>query len=354
MTLRTAIYACMAGGILVLSLAILYVLPNFAREITSREIERTAQTRTESLALGLARTLFDDWEDLSRLAERIPTLEPEFARVYLDGVASSGRVSWVGYAGTNGIVQVASGGLLEGEDVSPRRWFSGGLNGGYAVDVHEAVLLQRLLAPDATEALRFIDLSLPVTNAAGRTIGVLGLHIDADWLEGFLAESAAVRDLDVFLVAANGQVEFSTVELEGAAGEIAALRAASAGTAMVAEEIWPDGKSYVSAVVPEVGYRTLPSFGWRLVGRVSADSLAATEAHVVRHIIGLGLAAAVIFMLAAFAFQRFYLRPVERLIATAERMSRGESAYPDEIRSSREGERLAAALVRLQSRQGSG
>ncbi len=348
-SLTNALYACIAGGMVLLAVAIGFVLPNFANELTSRSLENAVRTRSASLAQDLARSLNDDWEKLVAISERIPGLDAETGRIFLDGAASGSNISWAGFAGTDGTVRFATGGLLEGESVATRPWFTAGLRHGFAGDVHEAVLLQSLLAPDVAEPIRFIDLARPVTSETGRTLGVIGLHIDAGWLERYLVESAAARGIDVVLISADGAVASASFDVEGDLSGVDIVRAAGAGASTVTTEDWPNGTRYVSATVPAIAYGDLPSFGWRLVGRIEADTNAVAQEQLLRHVAALALAAGGIFLLATMAYAMVFLRPVLRLIDTAERMSRGEDIYPEETASSAEGSRLGAALARMRA-----
>ncbi|MCV4861533.1 hypothetical protein OFB63_36340, partial [Escherichia coli] len=56
--------------------------------------------------------------------------------------------SWIGLTDLGGIVRASTGGLLMGADVSQRPWFPGGLKGPHLGDVHDALLLSRLLRPE--------------------------------------------------------------------------------------------------------------------------------------------------------------------------------------------------------------
>jgi hypothetical protein len=347
MSLRTALYTCMFAGVIALTAAILVVLPDFAKTTQTQALERAVKTRSASLALELGRRLHAEWEELGVLADQIADIEPELGRAFLEGVAGSKNVSWAGFAGTDGVVRFAANGLLEGESVAQRPWFAAGLNGNYAGDVHEAKLLQSILAPDATDPLRFIDLAHPVTDENGQVRGVLAVHIDAGWLQSYLAEAAATRGMDVFLVGPEGQVSVSTAPLDGDALSVSAIRSAGAGAAMIGEEEWPDGTTYMSVVLPEIAYQDLPSFGWRMVARIDVSDYAFTRHTIMTHGVALGLAAAGIFAIACFVFTTVFLQPMIRLTDTADRISRGETAYPEETRSTAEAAKLAASLARL-------
>lgn len=347
MTLRNALYSCMFAGVVALTVAILILLPDFAKTTRSQALERAIKARSASLALELGRRLHSEWEELGVLSGQLADLEPELGRAFLGGVAGSKNVSWAGFAGTDGVVRFAANGLLEGETVAVRPWFSAGLRGNYAGDVHEAKLLQSILAPDAADPLRFIDLARPVLDETGRPRGVVALHIDAGWLQSFLAEAAATREMDVFLINSEGSVSLSTTPLGSDGMSVSAIRSASAGATIVGEEEWPDGKTYMSAVVPEITYADLPNFGWRMVTRIDADDYEFARQTIMTHGIALGLAAAAIFAIACFVFTTVFLQPMIRLTDIADRISRGKDAYPEETRSTAEAASLAASLARL-------
>ena len=349
MSLRSLVFATLAAGLLAFLAVIAVTLPPFAAGLSAEVSEREARMKTRSLSQELARRLHADWEEITALARVLPDLPEDLARAQLEGYAGGGSVSWVGYADLDGIVRIAAGGVLEGRSVEGRPWFDGGLLGGFAGDVHKAVLLQSILAPDAAEPLRFIDLALPVRDADGEVTGVLGVHINAEWLQRLLSEAAEVRGIDVVLVSADGSVAASTLDLSQQDAANRALRAAAAGAEVTVAAEWSDGAEAIAAVLTEVGYADLPSFGWRLVGRMEVDSYEFLQDAVEEQAVTLAFVVAAIFLLMALLIA-VLLRPVTALTDSAERISRGEIAYPPETRTSHEARRLSAALARISGR----
>ncbi|MCP2936172.1 hypothetical protein NK983_26135, partial [Salmonella enterica subsp. enterica serovar Typhimurium] len=55
------------------------------------------------------------------------------------------QYSWIGVADLDGVVQAATHDLLLGQNVAQRPWFAGGLDGVFIGDLHEALLLAKLL-----------------------------------------------------------------------------------------------------------------------------------------------------------------------------------------------------------------
>ena len=353
--INVAVYACLLAGMVLLASAIAFFLPKYATSISIRAAERAIQIRSATLASDLARRIGSDWIGLQYLAGEIGRFDPGKARAYLDGVVGSGEhVSWAGYANPDGIVAVASGGLLEGADVSKRPWFSGGMRGKYAGNVHEAVLLQNLLGGKAEEPLRFIDLAIAVPDSTGRIAGVLSLLLNFNWIENYLAGAANSLSMDFLLIGADGSVVASSIAALEDPLSLATIRAAMTGTSTTIQENWPDGISYFASVISEITYEDLPNFGWRLVGRIPANAFSTDGSDLFRNVIGLMIAAAAIFAIAAVLFANVFLRPVSRLIDSADAISRGKEVYPDDFATTREAAVLSSSLARIQTRLGAG
>ena len=61
--------------------------------------------------------------------------------------------------------------------------FEDGYSGVYAGDVHEALLLEKMLPkPPDGEPLRFIDFAAPIRDYSGELVGVVGAHIHWRWV----------------------------------------------------------------------------------------------------------------------------------------------------------------------------
>ena len=349
--IRMAVYGCLLGGIVFLLAATAYFVPGYLDDLSRRTIEKEVALGTRTISIDLARSLHADWVELRHLANQIEDMPADEARSYLNGVVGAGeRISWVGYATTDGTVRVASGGLLEDVDVSERPWFRAGLRGDYSGDVHQALLLQNLLGAGEGEPLRFIDLATPVMAADGRTLGVVAFHINFQWLANYLSQSATARSMDFMLLSADGTAAAASIDLPETLHSLAAIRAAMAGIRTTTLETWPDGVEYFSTVDPDVVFEDLPSFGWRLIGLIPGDANRFDDEQLLFNVLLFVLAACLVFAIAATVFVMVYINPIGRLAGIARRISLGEDVYPPEARSSREASRIASALAKIQSR----
>ena len=70
--------------------------------------------------------------------------------------------AWMGVADTSGKVIAATGGVLEGADVSQQPWWAEAPSGVYVHDVHSDPLLGRWLPANSGRALRVLDLAFPL------------------------------------------------------------------------------------------------------------------------------------------------------------------------------------------------
>lgn len=349
MTLSRSVFALVLLCLVASSAIIGSVTYLQSARLTESNLEYTVRFRTDSAASSLARTLEREWRDLAHFSDQLPALDQSSLNALLTGAnGDGGRVSWMGYADLNGEVVAASNGMLVGASVDQRPWFRGGLNGGFAGDVHEAVLLAQLLNPDGEDPLRFIDLALPVRDAEANPAGVLGMHINAEWLTEYLAEMSDIYGLDFYLLNPNGTVSAATTGDFPTSADLQIIRAAQAGVPSSALETWPDGREYFASIVPQVTYGDLPNFGWRMIGRLDVNTLD-FRAGLIRSGVAYALLASVaLILLATLIYARIVLAPIGRLADSAHRVADGSQEYPAESRSSREAGLLSAALARLQ------
>ncbi len=318
--------------------------------LTESNRDSAVRFRTAVAAEELARTLERDWRRIVSLAELATELDPDRLSDVLTGASGDGsRISWIGFANLNGTVVAANNDLLVGQSVYERPWYRNGLTGGFAGDVHDAILLAQLLDNDSTEPLRFIDLARPVMDANGDPAGVLGMHINETWLENYLLEKANIFSLDLFLINPNGEVTASSTGDAPTSADLQILRAAQTGVQSRGSETWPDGNEYFSSLVPEVAYGELPNFGWRMVGRLDARSLNFQADLVRQGAIYAILAGIVLSVLAAVLFSRIFLSPMASLASSAARIAEGSQEYPHNSRVTREAALLSEALTRLQN-----
>ena len=245
------------------------------------------------------------------------------------------RYSWIGLADAQGQVRNATGDLLLGADVSRRPWFQQGLTGPAIGDLHEALLLSKLLPPPPDgQTIRFIDFASPVHDAQGQVRGVLAAHAHWDWAGEVMRLlsplQATQTGLELFIVNREGRILYPE-----AAGTPAQIPTALAADPPFLSLDWADAGPYLSALapVPEV----LPDrpLGWSIATRQP-------RAQVLAEVTGLRTAMMLLASLAVLFFAALawwsaarFSRPLERLVGLAQRIEReDEVALPPVAKAS--------------------
>lgn len=257
---------------------------------------------------------------------------PHFTRGDLDAPAllrsmeqrarAHAEYAWMGVADAEGKVRQAVGELLVKQSVGSRPWFQEALKGPYTGDLHEAVLLAKLLPGSATgEPLRFIDFAAPIRDEHGTLIGVLGAHAHWSWVTGLVESTVALQDMqreaEVLIVNARGEVLYPE-RLIGTRyqGDLAA----GAGS-------WSDGGDYLTRAMP-VGMRRAPGLGWSIAVRQPL-AVALASAHDLRdRLLLLGVLAAAVFGAVAYRLAQRVSRPIEQLAQAAQQLRAGAQGFP--------------------------
>ncbi len=317
--------------------------------LTESNLDYTVRFRTAAAAEDLARTLEREWRDLEYLSRQTTELSPDELAHLLTGAAGDGeRVSWLGFADLNGEVVAANNDLLVSQSVSTRPWFRNGLRGGFAGDVHDAVLLAQLLDDGSDEPIRFIDLARPVSDENDELAGVLGMHINENWLQFYLQESAELFDLEIYLINPSGEVSATSSDETPSTADLQILRSAQTGFQSLQRETWPDGKEYFASFVPQVSYGNLPNFGWSMIGKLDVSTLDFQAGLVRSGAIYAILSGFAFVLLAATIYARVVLSPFRTLATSAQRIGEGSQEYPANSRITREAAMLSDALTQLQ------
>lgn len=352
MKLRTALTLSAAGTLAAALLAAAWIFTAGLEKYSQETALAAVETRSNALASFVSRALFEEWQRVEQHASRLRPGDPTNAlQGTVDSLATDDdKTSWVGIAQADGTVVAASRGLLAGENVASRPWFNEGLQGAFAGDVHEAVLLARLLNPQGSEPLRFIDFAAPIRDAEGSVWGVLGTHVNWRWVRELVQQAAFELELELFILNAAGTVILSTAATSDQLRELAIFRSAALGSPSVSAEVWPDGRMYYAATMGERAYETLPPFGWRYITRLDPQFVfGAADAFRTQMFIGIGLAFLGGCLLLAVIIG-FFTQPLGLLLESLLRLARGEPVgyHRERTRYSELGT-LSEAIARLQS-----
>jgi diguanylate cyclase (GGDEF)-like protein len=316
----------LVGGLLAVCLAL--VLGQALARESRQDADGTLRAVSRNAAQLLSDGLMTRLREVRALAES-PTL-------WSDGLAAE-RVSqalarsqavqpysaWIGVAGVDGKVLVATGHMLVGDSVAERPWFKHGLQALSLGDVHPAKLLSKLL-PRGTdqEPLRFVDFSAPIRRS-GQVAGVLGLHGSSEWtratIESLLPPPAERKGLEVFVFDHQGQMIYAPsgslqrhVEAGQTLGQLTAL-APRQQDAEVTVRVWHDGLDYLTAMAALPVVDTAFDLGWTVVTRQPVSTAYAAARHGAVTALVLGLIACVLVTVLGWFLTSRLTRPLRHM-----------------------------------------
>ncbi|WP_295641603.1 diguanylate cyclase [uncultured Methylibium sp.] len=312
-----------------------------ARE-QARDQGDALHTLGRGTAAALAEGLFERMREIELIAATAEGLRPSLDsaewRPLLDRMqATRPQFAWIGVVDAGGRVQAATGGLLNGQDVSGRPWFKEALKGPHVGDVHPAKLLATLLPAAADgEPLRFIDFAAPLLDAQGRVQGVIGAHGSWEWakdvVQAVRSESVRERGVQIFILDRAGQV----IHHPAGPQAMATLAAGVALPLTPSRVAWSDGGEHLSVAVPVPARNAITQLGWTVVVRQPVDLAMATAARARSVVLVAGaLAALAVMGLAWLAIGRFS-RPLQAISTAARRIQAGDLAarIPEATQSS--------------------
>lgn len=291
----------------------------------------TAMQTADKLDSGM----YERFREVRLMARRSDLISPDTSqderrRILRDMQDTYGYYEWIGLAAPDGTVLVEARSLLEGKNVAKRPWFINAFKGNYVGDVHDAVLLAKLLPVQEGEPRRFVDVAFPYLDAKGETAGVLGIHLSWQWARdverSIIAPVQTRNKVQALIVSNEGVVLLGPEGLQDKTLDLASLREARQGRTGYAVERWPDGRDYLVGYSATRGRGDYPGLGWFVLVRQDVQDAFAPVRELRSRALWSGLALALLFSLAGVLVARRITRPLEALAASAEGLRRGDSS----------------------------
>ncbi|GGB99837.1 PAS domain S-box protein [Pseudoduganella buxea] len=329
--LGTSLALWASASALLLTVVLVILLGYLSTDELKRMIGDGLAERARHGAEQLDATLHERYRDVQLLAARREFSEPglpdaERRHIVEQLQSSYPMYAWIGWVAPSGKVATATGGLLEGANVATRPWFSGALGGKFVHDVHEAVLLARLLPAQRDGPPRFVDIAFPVRDAAGRVVGVLGAHLNWRWAEQIRSSLDRTADggEQTLIVDRTGKVLSGPAGLTGSAIVSGAVTAARAGRPDSREERWADGRSYLVGAASTRGFGTNPGLGWVVLTRQEVRAAYGPVRELQLRVFGVGLAVALGFSLLGWRVSRRITQPLLDAATSAAAIEQGD------------------------------
>lgn len=330
---RNSLGTLLALSFTLISVALTVLLTAYSDRAASTSIRENIGNNLAGLAYQtsnrLDRSMFDRYREVRLMASRLTAAPAPLAvRTELDSLqASYPRYAWIGVTDPNGRVIAATGGLLEGEDVSQRPWFSNALRDIHVGDVHDALLLSRLLGASPTEPLRFVDLAFPLRDANGQITGVLGAHLSWEWAsdiqQSIVLPGRGERTVEPFIVASTGRVLLGPPDLLNSTLSLPSLEATTRSTSGYTRETWPDGQTYLVGYSRDEGFDAYPGLGWRVLVRQPADEAFGPVNRLHQRLLLVGAGLAALFSLLGWLLAQRITRPLNDLADVARGIEAG-------------------------------
>ncbi|WP_434604269.1 cache domain-containing protein [Pseudomonas sp. Z4-7] len=214
-------------------------------------------------------------------------------------------------------------------------------------DVHEAVMLAKLLPNPSGEPMKFVDISMPVQDKAGRFIGVLATHLSWQWPAEigrtmFEPLKNSLPGLEFLVVSKDGTVLLGPKHLIGKPSEAGIAHNSQTRWSV---NKWQDGKTYVVGSAESKGLDGYPGLGWTVLTRQPAE-VAFAEANGLRAEIllwGSMLSIAVIGWFVASVITG----PLNRIAEAATLLSEGADVDIPLVKGSIEVEKLSMVISTL-------
>jgi diguanylate cyclase (GGDEF)-like protein/PAS domain S-box-containing protein len=289
----------------------------------------------------LDRGMYERYREVKLMSERLTITDPAMSvatkRPALESMQRTfPYFAWIGVTDKRGTVKVASGGLLEGVDVSAQPWFAAAYQGGHVHDVHDAGLLAKLL-PNPRERKRFLDIAFPYRGPDGVIRGVVGAHLNWQWAAS--VERSALRPLatrksvDTVILSRKGMVLLGPKEYAGKVLDQESFRRAARDRNGSVIETWPDGRRYLVGYSQSTGHESYPGLGWVVVVRQPlAEAFKPVDA-LRSKILWAGLCAAAVVSLLVWVFARNITRPLRTITCHADALRAGHAQEIPPLRS---------------------
>lgn len=257
--------------------------------------------------------------------------------------------SWIGLTDADGTVVASTDGLLEGADISQRPVFTNGIERTFVGDVHEAVLLAKLLPNPSGEAMKFVDISMPIRGEEGELMGVLAAHLSWEWADEvgrslFQPLQRRLPGLEFLVVSREQTVLLGPKDMIGKPIGISFDHSPGESWSVAK---WPDGERYLTGTAKSMGFENYPGLGWTVVARQPA-SIAFTEALELRNeILFWGGILSLVFAVVGWFIAGMVTESLNRIADAAAQLSEGADVEIPLLKGTREVETLSVAIRHL-------
>ncbi len=258
-------------------------------------------------------------------------------------------IAWIGLTDAQGNVMASNDGILEGASIAKRPVYLNALQEPFIGDVHEAVLLAKLLPNPTGEAMKFVDISLPIKDDNGKLIGVLASHLSWGWADEVRQSllkpiQQRLPGLEFMVVSKDHTILLGPKEM---IGQQLNFKWDAIEQQSWSLQRWPDGQVYLTGFAMSDGHGDYPGLGWTVVARQPLDAAYASAHELQTEILTGGIVLAVIFAVIGWLLAGFITKPLNQIVTAARRLSAGENVEIPELKGTVEVHSLSQAIRQL-------
>jgi diguanylate cyclase (GGDEF)-like protein/PAS domain S-box-containing protein len=335
---RVSLSVLLGGMTAVLTIGFTFIIVEVVGHLATQQIQSDIGDNLKELAFQttdkLDRGMFERYREVQLMAERLEFTDPgvsrERRRALLESMQRTyPEYAWIGLTNQVGTIETSTGALLEGVNVARRPWYGNANRGMHLTDVHEAVLLAKLLPSTSNEPRRFFDVAFPYADKEGKVAGVLGVHLSWQWAKeienSVLLPLKAQKKLDAIITDKEGVVLLGPDDMRDVKLPQGSVIAATRGRTGFVVESWPDGKRYLVGYSKSTGYRNYPGFGWTVLVRQDVHEAFAPVYKLQRSLMWGGIAAAIGFSMLVFFVIGRLTRPLKLFARAANDIEAGRA-----------------------------
>lgn len=291
-SLKARLGMAVAGIVLLLSTVLSLLVGSTASIQLTSTIEQSLGETAYQMADKLDRGIFERYRDIQILTALDPirqldypiptkrTLIQELQNTYPD-------YAWIGLLNPQGLVLASTSKVLEGKNISHRPVFYQATSKAYIGDLHDAVLLGKILPHLPKEPLRLLDISAPIFDEQGKLQNVICAHLNWTWareVQKSLLEPTEKHDkLEIFILDRDGKVLLGLPQ--------ATEKQFNLPKNGNSYEI----NGYLAGFARSQGYRKYPGLGWTVLVR-QKESIALAPARLLQYqVFGWGIGLGIVF-----------------------------------------------------------
>jgi diguanylate cyclase (GGDEF)-like protein/PAS domain S-box-containing protein len=305
-----------------------------------QEIGRVFEVRAHRLAERLDREIYGRWREIELMAQAQTFIRADITveqrRDLLEAMrATTPAFAWIGFIDADGRVLVSTDGLLEGADVSTRPWFVNGSQAPYVGDLHEAVMLKKLLPNPSDEPPYFLDVAAPVYKD-GEVIGVLSAHLSWAWLASMMQtinhEDGNIDPssrTEIFIISSDGYVLMDNQSSPPtmppypfSLPELLLEKTVNSGSSTTR---WDDGKIYIVGQAVSNGHSSFQGFGYTFLLRQNESDALIPARGLQLALILTGLALAGAFSMLITFIIRGLIQPLKDIVDAVHQIRSGDN-----------------------------